>query len=52
LNNNTPALKIDFKKIPSYIEHKAPNSEELKSQTKAMTTPNMPIDRDRYIDFI
>lgn len=45
-------LKIDFKKIPSYIEHKSPDALELKDQTKTMTSPNLPIDKDRYIDFI
>lgn len=52
LRNWELPLKIEFKKIPSYIEHKSPWADDLKSQTKVMSTPNMPIDRDRYIDFI
>lgn len=52
LNCTDSNLQIAFNKIPSYIEHKSPDSEELKIQTKNMVAPNMPIDKDRYIDFI
>lgn len=41
-----------FHKISSWIEHKAPNSDELYKQTQYMISPNLPIDKDRYIDFI
>jgi hypothetical protein len=41
-----------YKEIPSYIEHKSPEPYELYSQIKHKVTPNLPIDRDRYIDFI
>lgn len=45
-------LSIPFKQISSYIQHKSPTSAELTSQIKAITSPNLPVDRDRYIDFI
>ena len=41
-----------FKTIPSYIMHKSPTSYELTEEISSMVTPNLPIDRDRYIDFI
>ncbi len=42
----------NFHKIASWIEHKAPTSQELYKQTQYMISPNLPIDKDRYIDFI
>ncbi len=49
----TPTIKTHtYKAIPSYIEHKSPTTGELWDQTKAMISPNLPIDRNRYIDFI
>lgn len=42
----------NFHKINSWIEHKSPNSDELLKQTQYMISPNLPIDKDRYIDFI
>ncbi len=42
----------NYKTIPSQILHKSPTPIELKSQTKSITTPSLPIDKDRYIDFI
>ncbi|MBW7954446.1 VCBS repeat-containing protein [Candidatus Gracilibacteria bacterium] len=42
----------DFKKISSYIEHKYPTIDDIYNQTKYMLSPNLPIDKDRYIDFI
>ncbi len=42
----------NFHKLASYIEHKSPNSEELYKQTQYMISPNLPIDKNRYIDFI
>ena len=44
--------KYYYKKIDSFVKHKSPNSDEIKQQIIAMTTPSLPIDRDRYIDFI
>ncbi len=43
---------FDYKAIPSFIEHKAPTVGDLGEQTNAMISPNLPIDKDRYIDFI
>ena len=41
-----------YKTIPSHIEHKSATASELWDQTDAMITPNLPIVKDRYIDFI
>ena len=41
-----------FKKISSYIIHKSPTISELKAQIKWNITPNLAIDKNRYIDFI
>jgi hypothetical protein len=41
-----------FKKIPSIISHTSPSAEDLKGQVESMITPSLPIDRNRYIDFI
>ncbi|MDD5769409.1 MAG: hypothetical protein PHE25_00425 [Candidatus Gracilibacteria bacterium] len=43
---------LNFHKISSYITHKSPTADELIKQTKYMVSPNLPIDKDRYIDFI
>jgi len=42
----------DYKKIPSFIEHKSPTHEEFGAQVIALTSPDLPVDTDRYIDFI
>nr|MDD3720153.1 VCBS repeat-containing protein [Candidatus Gracilibacteria bacterium] len=41
-----------YKTIPSYIFHKSPNQDDLKTQVNSMVTPALPIDKDRYVDFI
>lgn len=41
-----------FKLIPSYIIHKSPTSEELYKEIKSLSVPNLPVDKNRYIDFI
>ncbi len=41
-----------FKKIESWIEHKSPTQEELIAQVKSQITPNLAVDKNRYIDFI
>lgn len=52
-NDETPIYKnYNFTKIKSYIKHKSPTSSELKDQVQNMITPSLPIDKDRYIDFI
>ena len=42
----------DYKSIPSIMQHKSPTSEELTAEINSMITPSLPIDRDRYVDFI
>jgi len=44
--------KVTFKIIPSYIIHKSPDSKELYSEIENNVTPDLPIDKVRYIDFI
>lgn len=44
--------QYNFKTIGSYITHKSPTSDELKKQVNSLETPNLPLDKDRYIDFI
>jgi hypothetical protein len=41
-----------YKTIDSYIEHKSPTAEILAGQTRNMISQDLPVDRDRYIDFI
>ncbi len=43
---------VIFKIIPSYIEHKSPTADELYKQISSNVTPDLPIDKIRYIDFI
>lgn len=42
----------EYKKIPSTVSHRSPDSAQLKSQVKWVITPALPIDKDRYVDFI
>ncbi len=42
----------DYKKVSSYIEHKSPTAWELSAQTKNMMSQALPIDKQRYVDFI
>ena len=42
----------NYKTIPSYITHKSPTTDELSKQFENLITPNLPIDKDRYVDFI
>jgi hypothetical protein len=44
--------KVTFKIIPSHIVHKSPDSKELYSEIESTVTPDLPIDKIRYIDFI
>ena len=49
----TPDKKIyNYKKIPSFITHTSPTTNELSAQTKSMISKALPIDKDRYVDFI
>jgi len=34
------------------MEHKSPTDEELKAQISNIVSPDLPVDKDRYIDFI
>ncbi|MDD2566021.1 MAG: VCBS repeat-containing protein [Candidatus Gracilibacteria bacterium] len=44
--------KYYFKKIYGVVEHKSPTDEEYGAQLKNMTTPSLPVDRNRYVDFV
>ncbi len=50
--NSSDRTDVNYKFIPSYVEHKSPSIEELNKQLDNMMTPSLPVDRDRYIDFI
>ncbi len=50
--NNWKTNKYYFKSINSYLEHKSPTIDEVNAQLSSFITPNLPIDKDRYIDFI
>ncbi|MDD2870584.1 MAG: VCBS repeat-containing protein [Candidatus Gracilibacteria bacterium] len=52
LDTNDNNLTFSYKTIPSYIEHKSPTADELTTQVNAMATKSLPVDKDRYIDFI
>ncbi|NDK10028.1 VCBS repeat-containing protein [Candidatus Gracilibacteria bacterium] len=47
-----PTQVYTYKNISSYILHTSPTNEEFGKQTSALFTPSLPIDTDRYIDFI
>ncbi len=42
----------EYKTIPSYIKHDSPSSTTLSKQVKWIVTDAVPIDKDRYVDFI
>lgn len=44
--------EYNYKSIPSYVFHKSPIPEYLETQINNMTSPALPIDKDRYVDFI
>ena len=48
----TKTITYNFKNIPSHIFHKSPTLEEISLQSSSMISSDMPIDKDRYIDFI
>lgn len=45
-------IEYNYNSISSYITHKSPTSQELYLEITNPITPNLPIDKDRYIDFI
>lgn len=47
-----PTSTYEYKKIPSYIEHKSPTNQEFGEQLQALTSQSLPVDVDRYIDFV
>jgi len=42
----------NYKAVDSYIKHKSPTYEELQKQIRAKLPPDLPIDKNRYIDFV
>ncbi len=42
----------NYKSIPSYIMHKSPEAWDLTTQLDDMVSPSLPVDKDRYVDFI
>jgi len=42
----------EFKSIASIMEHKSPTLDEIKNQISNTSVPNLPVDKDRYVDFI
>lgn len=49
---NDYTYTYNYKSIPSYIIHKSPTSDEISSQVKSWVAKNLPIDKDRYIDYL
>lgn len=43
---------MHYNSIPSYIMHKSPTFEEIRLQQQSMITPSLPVDSDRYVDFV
>lgn len=52
LVDGTSTATIAYKTIPSDILHTSPTDEEFWAQIGSLFTPSLPIDTDRYIDFI
>ncbi len=48
----SPLTGYEYKTIPSDILHTSPTDEEFGAQINSRFTPSLPIDSDRYIDFI
>lgn len=44
--------RLTFKRIPSILYHISPTDEEYGIQLNHLSTPNLPIDARRYVDFI
>ena len=47
-----PTTTYNFHSIPSYILHTSPTDEEFALISRNMATPSLPVDKNRYIDFI
>lgn len=51
-NSNWKTKIYSYKSIPSYIFHKSPTSEYLWTQIDSLVSPSLPVNKDRYVDFI
>ncbi|MCH8518895.1 VCBS repeat-containing protein, partial [Candidatus Gracilibacteria bacterium] len=47
-----PTTTYNFHSIPSYIVHTSPNDEEFALISRNLSTPSLPVDKNRYVDFI
>lgn len=47
-----PTTTYNFQSIPSYIVHTSPTDEEFALISQNLSTPSLPVDKNRYIDFI
>lgn len=50
--NSCAETYYHYKRITSWVEHESPTNRETWSQIQAMITSSLPIDNERYIDFI
>ncbi|EKE27248.1 MAG: hypothetical protein ACD_3C00233G0001 [uncultured bacterium (gcode 4)] len=50
-NYNIIHSNYHYKRLLWIVEHKSPNNDEYWSQLKNMSTPSLPVDRNRYVDF-
>ncbi len=51
-DENPTVYTFNYKKITSDIKHISPNPEELKEEVWSMIPESLPIDKDRYVDFL
>jgi len=42
----------EYKTIPSIIQHKSPDEDDLVAASRGVATPSLAIDKDRYTDFL
>jgi len=47
-----PTTTYNFQSIPSYIVHTSPTDEEFTLISRNLSTPSLPVDKNRYVDFI
>lgn len=47
-----PTTTYNFQFIPSYIVHTSPTDEEFTLISRNLSTPSLPVDKNRYVDFI
>ena len=41
-----------YRSIDSVIHHKSPTPKDISDQSQKLATENLPIDKNRYVDFI